>query len=141
MQAIWMIAIFSDKDVMQTIKKSLSWLTGRYYENRVLAFLKQQGLTFVERNARNRAGEIDLIMQNETGWIFVEVRYRKNCDYGDALLSVNWHKRRKLLAATKYWLAQRQESFETSACRFDICAITGNQFEWIQNAFNDSNHS
>ncbi len=141
MQAIWMIAIFSDKDVMQTIKKSLSWLTGRYYENRVLAFLKQQGLTFVERNARNRAGEIDLIMRNETGWIFVEVRYRKNCDYGDALLSVNWHKRRKLLAATKYWLAQRQESFETSACRFDICAITGNQFEWIQNAFNDSNHS
>lgn len=136
-----MIAIFSDKDVMQTIKKSLSWLTGRYYENRVLAFLKQQGLTFVERNARNRAGEIDLIMRNETGWIFVEVRYRKNCDYGDALLSVNWHKRRKLLAATKYWLAQRQESFETSACRFDICAITGNQFEWIQNAFNDSNHS
>ncbi|HBO23105.1 MULTISPECIES: YraN family protein [unclassified Providencia] len=126
---------------MQTIKKSLSWLTGRYYENRVLAFLKQQGLTFVERNARNRAGEIDLIMRNETGWIFVEVRYRKNCDYGDALLSVNWHKRRKLLAATKYWLAQRQESFETSACRFDICAITGNQFEWIQNAFNDSNHS
>lgn len=136
-----MIAIFSDKDVMQTIKKSLSWLTGRYYENRVLAFLKQQGLTFVERNARNRAGEIDLIMRNETGWIFIEVRYRKNCDYGDALLSVNWHKRRKLLAAAKYWLAQRQESFETSACRFDICAITGNQFEWIQNAFNDSNHS
>ena len=126
---------------MQTIKKSLSWLTGRYYENRVLAFLKLQGLTFIERNARNRAGEIDLIMRNETGWIFVEVRFRKNCDYGDALLSVNWHKRRKLLAAARYWLAQRQESFETSPCRFDICAITGNQFEWIQNAFNDSHYS
>ncbi|MBP6122522.1 MULTISPECIES: YraN family protein [Providencia] len=126
---------------MQAIKKSLKWLTGRYYENQVLAFLKQQGLTFVERNARNRRGEIDLIMRDKTGWIFVEVRFRKNCDYGDALLSVNWHKRKKLLAAAKYWLAQRHESFETSACRFDICAITGNQFEWIQNAFNDSDYT
>ncbi|NHW87656.1 YraN family protein, partial [Escherichia coli] len=26
--------------------------------------------------------------------------------------------------------------FETTPCRFDICAITGKQFQWIQNAFN-----
>ncbi|EPL9569135.1 YraN family protein [Providencia rettgeri] len=122
---------------MKAIQKSLRWLTGRYYENQALTFLKKQGLAFIERNARNRGGEIDLIMRDKTGWVFVEVRFRKNCDYGDALLSVNWHKRRKLLAAAKIWLAQRQESFETSACRFDICAITGNQFEWIQNAFNE----
>lgn len=121
---------------MKIMKKPLQWLIGRYYENQVLDFLKQQGLTFVERNARNRRGEIDLIMRDKAGWVFVEVRFRKNCDYGDALLSVNWHKRQKLLAAAKYWLAQRQESFETSACRFDICAITDSQFEWIQNAFN-----
>ncbi|GAB1439862.1 YraN family protein [Providencia sp.] len=118
------------------IQKPLKWLIGRYYENQVLIFLKQQGLTFVQRNARNRAGEIDLIMRDDAGWVFVEVRFRSHCDYGDALLSVNWHKRKKLLATAKLWLAQKQESFETSSCRFDICAITGNQFEWIQNAFN-----
>ncbi|EJD6375838.1 MULTISPECIES: YraN family protein [Providencia] len=123
---------------MKIMPKAIQWLTGRHYENQVLAFLKQQGLTFVERNARNRGGEIDLIMRDNTGWVFVEVRFRKNCDYGDALLSVNWRKRRKLLAAAKFWLSQRQESFETSACRFDICAITGNQFDWIQNAFNEN---
>lgn len=123
---------------MKIMPKAIQWLTGRYYENQVLTFLKQQGLTFVERNARNRGGEIDLIMRDNTGWVFVEVRFRKNCDYGDALLSVNWRKRRKLLAAAKFWLSQRQESFETSACRFDICAITGNQFDWIQNAFNEN---
>ena len=123
---------------MKIMPKTIQWLTGQYYENRALAFLKQQGLTLVERNARNRGGEIDLIMRDNTGWVFVEVRFRKNCDYGDALLSVNWRKRRKLLAAAKYWLSQRQESFETSACRFDICAITGNQLDWIQNAFNEN---
>ncbi|KLN46418.1 hypothetical protein AAY77_08625 [Providencia rettgeri] len=123
---------------MKAIQKPLRWLTGRYYENQALAFLKKQGLTFIERNTRNRGGEIDLIMRDKTVWVFIEVRFRKNCDYGDALLSVNWHKRRKLLAAAKIWLAQRQESFETSACRFDICAITGNQFDWIQNAFNEN---
>ncbi|HGN1704296.1 TPA: YraN family protein [Providencia rettgeri] len=121
---------------MKMIKKPLKWLIGRYYENQVRIFLQQQGLTFVQRNARNRAGEIDLIMRDDTGWVFVEVRFRNNCDYGNALLSVNWHKRRKLLSAAKLWLAHKQESFETSSCRFDICAITGNQFEWIQNAFN-----
>lgn len=123
---------------MKIMPKAIQWLTGRYYENQVLTFLKQQGLTFVERNARNRGGEIDLIMRDNTGWVFVEVRFRKNCDYGDALLSVNWRKRKRLLAAAKYWLAQRQESFEISPCRFDICAITGNQFDWIQNAFNEN---
>ncbi|WP_369308655.1 YraN family protein [Providencia rettgeri] len=122
---------------MKTVQKSLKWLTGRYYENQALRFLKKQGLTLIERNAKNRGGEIDLIMRDQINWVFVEVRFRKNCDYGDALLSVNWHKRRKLLAAAKIWLAQRQESFETSACRFDICAVTGNRFEWIQNAFNN----
>lgn len=123
---------------MKTVEKSLKWLTGKYYENQALSYLKQQGLTFVARNVRNRAGEIDLIMRDKSSWVFVEVRFRKNSHYGDALLSVNWRKRRKLLAAAKFWLSQRQESFETSACRFDICAITGNQFDWIQNAFNEN---
>lgn len=121
---------------MKTVKKSLKWLTGRYYENQALSYLKQQGLAFVARNVRNRAGEIDLIMRDKSGWVFVEVRFRKNSDYGDALLSVNWHKRRKILSTAQYWLAQRQESFETTPCRFDICAITGKKFQWIQNAFN-----
>ncbi|WP_043892637.1 YraN family protein [Providencia sneebia] len=121
-------------------KKTLKWLVGQYYEHQALAFLQQQGLTLIERNARNRHGEIDLIMRDGTGWVFVEVRFRQSKQYGGALLSVDRCKRRKLIATARYWLAEKQESFETTACRFDICAITGNQFEWIQNAFNDSEH-
>ncbi|WP_265497239.1 YraN family protein [Providencia rustigianii] len=121
---------------MQTIKKSLKWLTGRHYENQALAYLQQQGLTLIARNVRCRMGEIDLIMRDGTVLVFVEVRFRKNSDYGNALLSVNWHKRRKILATAQYWLAQRQQSFETTPCRFDIYAITGKQFEWVQNVFN-----
>ncbi len=94
---------------MKIMPKAIQWLTGRYYENQVLAFLKQQGLTFVERNARNRGGEIDLIMRDNTGWVFVEVRFRKNCGLRRCTLSVNWHKRRKLLAAAKYWLTKARK--------------------------------
>ncbi|EIQ98192.1 hypothetical protein YPPY04_4028, partial [Yersinia pestis PY-04] len=33
-------------------------------------------------------------------------------------------------------LAHRGASFATTSCRFDVVAITGNQLEWLPNAFN-----
>ena len=47
-------------------------------------FLIAQGLKLVERNFRTRLGEIDLIMREGESLIFVEVRLRKNNDFGGA---------------------------------------------------------
>ncbi|MBS9425908.1 YraN family protein [Photorhabdus caribbeanensis] len=120
------------------IKKLTSYLLGRNYETQAKLFLQKQGLSFIAANVKVRGGEIDLIMKDKQTWVFIEVRFRKSGQHGDALMTVTHSKCKKLLHAAAIWLLQRGECFETSSCRFDICAITGQQFDWLQNAFNQN---
>lgn len=83
-----------------------------------------------------RGGELDLVMRDQQTWVFVEVRYRRNADFGGAAASVTQRKQRRLLHAASVWLAQRGASFDTVDCRFDVLAITGDEFIWLPNAFN-----
>ncbi|MBJ7222454.1 MULTISPECIES: YraN family protein [unclassified Brenneria] len=110
--------------------------TGADYEQRARRYLERAGLTFAAANVTLRGGELDLIMRDRQTWVFVEVRYRRNADFGGAAASVTRQKQRRLLHAAAVWLAQRDASFDTVDCRFDVLAITDNQFSWIPNAFN-----
>lgn len=105
-------------------------------EHQARRYLEQAGLIFVGANVRRRTGEIDLIMQDGSCWVFVEVRYRDNERYGGPLASITPWKQQKLLKTAAVWLAEHRASFDTVDCRFDIIAITGNQLEWLANAFN-----
>ncbi len=116
-------------------KTTGSYALGQHYEQQAKQFLQQQGLTFVAENVKIRGGEIDLIMRDKHTWVFVEVRFRQNAQYGDAIATITQSKRRKLLHTAAVWLNQRNECLETAPCRFDVCAITGQKFEWLKNAF------
>ncbi|MBG3018576.1 YraN family protein [Proteus sp. WDL240414] len=109
------------------------YFLGLYYEQKALKYLRQQGLILIERNVRYPCGEIDLIMQEKRTWVFVEVRFRRNILFGDAISSITPSKRRRLWRTAQCWLAQRQESIETSDCRFDICAFNQRQLIWLKN--------
>ncbi|MFG0737604.1 YraN family protein [Proteus terrae] len=109
------------------------YFLGLYYEQKALKYLRQQGLILIERNVRYPCGEIDLIMQEKRTWVFVEVRFRRNILFGDAISSITTSKRRRLWHTAKCWLAQRQESIETLDCRFDICAFNQRQLIWLKN--------
>lgn len=109
------------------------YLLGLYYENKAAKYLRKQGLRLIERNVRYACGEIDLIMQDNNTWVFVEVRFRRNSAFGDAVSSITYAKRRRLWRAANNWLAQRQESIEISDCRFDICAFNQRQLLWLKN--------
>ena len=111
---------------------------GEQAEWRARQYLEAAGLVFVAANMRVRGGEVDLIMREVRTWVFVEVRYRRSDAYGGAAASVTSHKQRRLLLAAAVWLARRGESLDTSACRFDILAITGRHVEWLVNAFGES---
>ncbi|PHM27458.1 YraN family protein [Xenorhabdus budapestensis] len=117
-------------------KPNNRYAQGCHYEQQVKQFLQQQGLVFVAENVKIRGGEIDLIMRDKQTWVFVEVRFRQNAQYGDAVATITRSKRRKILRTASFWLYQRDECFETAACRFDVCAITGQKFEWLKDAFN-----
>ncbi|HBC1476681.1 TPA: YraN family protein, partial [Escherichia coli] len=54
-----------------------------------------------------------------------------------AAASVTRSKQHKLLQTARLWLARHNGSFDTVDCRFDVVAFTGNEVEWIKDAFND----
>jgi len=103
-------------------------------EKRALAYLQEQGLSLLCQNYYCRFGEIDLIMLDQDTLVFIEVRYRKNSDFGGALASISKRKQGRIIKTAKHYLAQ----FENEPyCRFDAIAIDQQCTipEWIQNAF------
>ncbi|WP_159565614.1 YraN family protein [Budvicia diplopodorum] len=122
-------------------RKIASYTVGARYEAIARRHLERSGLLFIAANIKFRSGELDLIMQDGDIWVFVEVRYRRNSYFGYATDSINWHKRQRLLSAASRWLSQRQLSIDTANCRFDVLAITGNQLQWLPNAFDANGES
>ncbi|QDX31607.1 YraN family protein [Dickeya poaceiphila] len=110
-------------------------ITGGCYEQLARRHLERAGLTFVASNVTVRGGELDLIMRDGRIWVFVEVRYRRNNDFGGALASITRQKQRTLLHAAAVWLARQGASLDSTDCRFDVLAVTGSQVEWLPNAF------
>ncbi len=109
---------------------------GRAAEQLACNYLNQQGLSLIEKNFHSRQGEIDLIMQHRDTLVFVEVRYRKNQDFGGAVASITPQKQRRIRHTALYYMQKKGREFNA---RFDVIAMTGNpdspEINWIQNAF------
>lgn len=107
-------------------------------ERRAAEYLERAGLTLIERNYRSAFGEIDLIMQERSTVVFVEVRYRGRADYGSAAESVDRRKQARLRATAEHFL-QHDRRASNRPCRFDIVAIApsadGDRIEWLRDAF------
>lgn len=108
---------------------------GARYEQKARRYLERKGLRFVAANVHVRGGEIDLIMKQQQVIVFVEVRFRRNDKFGGAAASVTRGKQQRLLYAAQVWLSGSGKSFDTVDCRFDVLAFTGNEIEWLTNAF------
>lgn len=112
--------------------------SGQQAEQLARQWLQQQGLKHCQSNWQCRLGEIDLIMQDDDCWVFVEVRYRRSRSHGGALASVTASKQRKLIAAAGLWLGQ--QSAPNACCRFDVLGLEPDehgkiQFQWVPHAF------
>jgi len=111
---------------------------GRAAEDMALHFLEQHGLTLVVRNFRCTRGEIDLIMRHDASVVFVEVRARRNDNFGSGADSVDARKQTKLNAAAALYL-QQHAPLANCPCRFDVVAISfasdPPQLDWIPDAF------
>ncbi len=95
-------------------------------------YLITHGLSLVERNYRTRFGEIDLIMRDGDALVFIEVRLRKNDDFGGAAASIGTHKQRRIAAAAQQYIAALRNP---PPCRFDAVLIMGTKIEWLKDAF------
>jgi len=112
-------------------------LRGRAAEDAACAWLARHGLTLRARNYRCRFGEIDLIMEDGDGLVFVEVRSRARSDFGTPAETVDAAKRDRLRATAEHYL-QGVRGASRKPCRFDIVAITGegdDGLRWLRDAF------
>jgi putative endonuclease len=100
-------------------------------------YLSRRGLQLIQRNYRCRSGELDLIMHDGRSLVFVEVRYRADSRYGSAADTVDWRKRRRLIAAAQHYLQHANHG--DPPCRFDVVAVGGppeaRRIHWIVDAF------
>ncbi len=97
-------------------------------------YLAAQGMRILERNFRDRQGEIDIIGMHGQYLVFVEVKYRATTSRGTALEAVGAHKQRQICKVADYY-RMRHRLGENTAVRYDVLAIQGEEIQWIQNAF------
>ena len=111
---------------------------GKHWEQVAADYLRARGLVILERGYYCRLGELDVIALDSDTLVVVEVRYRSRRNYGSAIESVTWHKRQRILRATRHYL-MRHPARAAMPLRFDIVAIDHGDdrpsLQWLRNAF------
>ncbi len=108
--------------------------TGTEYELLAEIYLQKQGIVIVEKNYRNRKGEIDLIGKDGEYLVFFEVKYRKNQKAGNPAEAVTYQKQKKICQVADYYRLTHGIG-EFCAIRYDVVAICGQEITWYRNAF------
>ncbi len=96
-------------------------------EQMAYEYLRASGYTIVARNYRPRhgRGEIDLIGWDDGLLAFIEVKTRKNEEYGRPDQAVDHHKRRLLIRVAREYTRRAGIAIERE--RFDIVSIVLDQ--------------
>ncbi|BCL71161.1 UPF0102 protein [Vibrio nigripulchritudo] len=109
---------------------------GEKYEALASKHLIGKGLSLIESNFNTKVGELDLIMSEQSTLVFVEVKYRKQSQFGHAAEMVTPAKQKKIVKTAMLWLRKNNLSPYNTDFRFDVVAIhdNGRDIEWIKNA-------
>lgn len=108
--------------------------TGTSYEIKAEEYLLQKGYKILERNFRNRQGEIDIIAKDGEYFCFMEVKYRTTNEFGSPLEAVDFRKQNQIRKVALYYLMKNKLS-EWTPCRFDVIAFEGEKLTHVENAF------
>ncbi len=116
---------------------SLRQLLGKTGEQTAAQFLKKNGCKILEKNFRNRIGEIDIIAAEGDVILFVEVKTREKGGRVTPKEAVTPTKQKTLSKVAESWLKTKNR--QGSKARFDVIAIVSDQkitqIEWVKNAF------
>ena len=91
---------------------------GRDGESLAAAYLQLVGCRLVARNVRYGGVEVDLVVDEGSTRVLVEVRLRSRADFGGAAASVDRHKQQRLVRA-----AHALEQQGTTRVRVDVIAV------------------
>jgi putative endonuclease len=101
--------------------------TGRIAEDLVARRLAAAGWEIVERNARTRHGELDLVALDGRALVFVEVKAgRRGAAFGPErpVLAVDHRKQRRVRRLATAWMAECRQLPRYDEIRFDAIGVT-----------------
>jgi len=119
-------------------EKSGNSSLGELGESIAVTFLQGAGFSIVEKNFRCVCGEIDIVARDGRSIVFIEVKCRKNMNFGPPQLAVTPFKQRQISKAALVWLSKKR--LYDAEARFDVVAIVVHEhdlpeIEHIRNAF------
>lgn len=94
---------------------------GNAGEELAVTFLKNANHLIYDRNYKKASGEIDIITQDGDTLVFIEVKYRKNLEFGYPREAVNRAKQKRI-AKTALWYL-KEKKLEDVNVRFDVIEI------------------
>jgi putative endonuclease len=117
---------------------------GRAAEDLVAARLIAADWEIVERNARTRFGELDIVALDNRTLVFVEVKAgRESSAFGPErpVLGVDRRKQQRVRRLAVAWMGERRDAPHYAEIRFDAIGVTYNRagravdIEHIEGAF------
>ena len=130
----WIKKLFNKKD------EPAHLASGRWGERVAVRSLKSKGWKILgERVRAGKHGELDIVADDRIALVFVEVKTRKNEDFGRPFSAVNQEKRKRLSRAAVAYL--KQKNIKPDYIRFDVVEVIGEpgnknpEVRHIENAF------
>ncbi len=101
--------------------------TGAIAEDFVARRLAAAGWEVVERNARTRYGELDIVARDGRTLVFIEVKgARQGTRFGPErpILSIDHRKQQRVRRLATAWMAERPDQPPYDEIRFDAVGVT-----------------
>ena len=103
---------------------------GNEYEERAVSLLQEKAYRILARNFRTSIGEIDVIAEKGDILVFVEVKYRKNRNFGYGKEAVNSQKLLKIFRVAEYDRSRCTKPYQKM--RIDVIHFLGDTYFWDQ---------
>lgn len=104
------------------LKGKYNKITGQCGEDAAAQLLKKKGIKVIERNYKNKIGEIDIIARDKENLVFVEVKTRSSEKFGTPAEAVTYYKKQKIVNTARVYLMKNPTDLNI---RFDIIEVYG----------------
>ena len=107
---------------------------GSSKEKKAASYLESAGYKIITTNYFCKAGEIDIVAEEDGYLCFIEVKYRADGSAGFPEEAVDVRKAARITKSAMFYMNENGIPQDTT-CRFDVVAILGNETTLIKNAF------